>query len=135
MFFSQQPFIQFIITVKPNRAPHMQGIHFQNLSFALSQQKFSIFHSVFIYFILYCSSLIKKKKKDYGVPVVKGLCKQCKYLFCKFLMHKLQALQPFPPLMEELLNLVSTQVSAGLQRESCHAKAYCTFLPIRFKAH
>lgn len=62
MFFSQQPFIQFIRTVKPNRAPQMQGIHFHNLGFALSQQKYSIFHSVFIYFILYYSSLIFKKR-------------------------------------------------------------------------
>ena len=66
MFFSQQPFIQFIRTVKPNRAPQMQGIPFHNLSFVLSQQKYSIFHSVFIYFILYCSCLISKKKKLWG---------------------------------------------------------------------
>ena len=116
MFFSQQPFIQFIRTVKPNRAPQMQGIPFHNLSFVLSQKKYSIFHSVFIDFILYCSCLISKKK-NYGVLVVKGLCKECKHLFCKFLMHKLQGLPPFPLLMEELLNSVSTQVSTGLLRE------------------
>ena len=58
-----------------------------------------------------------KKKKNYGVLVVKGLCKECKHLFCKFLMHKLQGLPPFPLLMEELLNSVSTQVSTGLLRE------------------
>ena len=32
-------------------------------------------------------------------------------------MHKLQALPPFPLLMEELLNSVSIQVSTGLLRE------------------
>lgn len=65
MFFSQQPFIPFIRTVKPNRAPQIQGIHFQNLSFALSQQKYSIFHSVL--FISSCIvPLSLKKKKDWG---------------------------------------------------------------------
>ena len=115
MFFSQQPFIQFIRTIKPNRAPQIQAIHFQNSSFALSQQKYSIFHSVL--FILSCIVPLSLKKKDYGILVVKGFCKECKHLFCKFLMHKLQALQPFHLLMEELLNSVSTQVSAGLLRE------------------